>query len=321
MPRWSAVVLLGLGELTMAARNRPDVGRRATRPRVGGARRARCRVHDQALRTGTTGRKRCGGRAAPERATLPALVQHASDIIMVIGSDATVRYVSPAFEAILGYPRRRSRGHVRARVRPPDRRRRVRAAIAGAPGTRDGAAEARLRHRDGTWRWFDVIVTDLFDDPSVEGWVANLRDITERKASEAALNEAQEAFRHAFDDAPIGMGLVDLDGQIHAREPGDGRAARPTQEELVGLEIRDLTHPDDRGSATNRSSGSRRRVDRTGSRSATSGPTAGGVGVAQRLARARRRRRPALPRSASSRTSPSARRWPTGSPTRPRTTP
>src|SRR5204863_5115392 len=33
-----------------------------------------------------------------------ALVQHASDIIMVIGSDALVRYVSPAFESILGYP-------------------------------------------------------------------------------------------------------------------------------------------------------------------------------------------------------------------------
>ena len=32
-----------------------------------------------------------------------ALVQHASDIIMVIGPDAVLRYVSPAFEAILGY--------------------------------------------------------------------------------------------------------------------------------------------------------------------------------------------------------------------------
>jgi PAS domain-containing protein len=32
-----------------------------------------------------------------------ALVQHASDIIMVIGLDTTVSYVSPAFESILGY--------------------------------------------------------------------------------------------------------------------------------------------------------------------------------------------------------------------------
>src|SRR4029078_9937473 len=31
-----------------------------------------------------------------------ALVQHASDIIMVLGSDGLIRYVSPAFETILG---------------------------------------------------------------------------------------------------------------------------------------------------------------------------------------------------------------------------
>ena len=85
----------------------------------------------------------------------------------------------------------------------------------------------RLCHRDGTWRWFDVIVTDLTEDPSVGGWVANLRDITDRKAQEAALNEAQEAFRHAFDDAPIGIGLVDLDGRIQRANRSMARAARP----------------------------------------------------------------------------------------------
>ena len=32
-----------------------------------------------------------------------ALVQHASDIILVVASDGTVSYASPAFESILGY--------------------------------------------------------------------------------------------------------------------------------------------------------------------------------------------------------------------------
>ena len=59
-----------------------------------------------------------------------------------------------------------------------------------------------MRHRDGQWLWFDVTVTNLLDDASVDGWVANLRDVTERKQSEAALHEAQAAFQHAFEDAP-----------------------------------------------------------------------------------------------------------------------
>ena len=71
-----------------------------------------------------------------------------------------------------------------------------------------------MRHRDGQWLWFDVTITNLFDDPSVDGWVANLRDVTERKRSEAALHEAQAAFQHAFEDAPNGMALVGLDGRI-----------------------------------------------------------------------------------------------------------
>ena len=94
-----------------------------------------------------------------------------------------------------------------------------------------------------------MIVTDLLDDPSVGGWVANLRDITERKASEAALNEAQEAFRHAFDDAPIGIGLVDLDGRIQRANRAMGVLLGRTQDELEGILINDLTHPDDRSTS------------------------------------------------------------------------
>jgi PAS domain S-box-containing protein len=162
-----------------------------------------------------------------------ALVQHASDIIMVIGTDANLRYVSPAFEAILGYPSDEAIGMKGLEFAHPDDIDTLRLAIteqATIPGA--GSAEVRLRQRDGTWRWFDVIVTDLTADPSVNGWVANLRDITERKAQEAALNEAQEVFRHAFDDAPIGIGLVGLDGRIQrarasAGGPGRYRDQRP----------------------------------------------------------------------------------------------
>ncbi len=176
-----------------------------------------------------------------------ALIQHASDIIMVIGLDANVRYVSPAFEAILGYPASETTNMSGLEFVHPDDIEAVRAAIAqNVPSARTTGAEARMRHRDGHWRWFDLLVTDLSDDPSVGGWVANLRDVTERKASEAALNQAQEAFRHAFDDAAIGMGLVDLAGRILRSNRAMAALLGRTQDELVGVEIRDLTHPDDR---------------------------------------------------------------------------
>ena len=189
-----------------------------------------------------------------------------------------------------------------------------------APG---GSYEARLLHRDGTWRWFDVIVTDLSKDPSVEGWVANLRDITERKAQEAALNEAQEAFRHAFDDAPIGIGLVDLDGRIQRANRAMAELLGRTQEELVGIQILDLTHPDDRTvSEEHRERLARNEIDSYRLEKRYLRPDGSvvwaslSVSVVRDLDRQRR-----CTRSASSKTSPIARRSPTASPTRPRTTP
>ena len=130
-------------------------------------------------------------------------------------------------------------------------------------------------------------------DPSVGGWVANLRDITERKAQEAALNEAQEVFRHAFDDAPIGIGLVGLDGCIQRANRSMAVLLGRTQEELVGASIRDLTHPDDRvrerGPGRERLESIRDRLlpAREAVRPAR---RINGVGVAERLARPRHRR-------------------------------
>jgi diguanylate cyclase (GGDEF)-like protein/PAS domain S-box-containing protein len=179
-----------------------------------------------------------------------ALVQHASDIIMVIGRDAAIRYVSPAFEAILGYSSDDMIGMSGLDIAHPDDVEILRRAIIEQARTpRSDRAEARLRQRDGSWRWFEVIITDLNADPSVGGYVANMRDVTDRKAQEAALSEAQEVFRHAFDDAPIGIGLVSLDGRIQRANRSMGALFGRTQSELVGMSIIDLTHPDDRASS------------------------------------------------------------------------
>ena len=42
--------------------------------------------------------------------------------------------------------------------------------------------------------------------------VAHIEDITGRRDAQRSLEEAEERFRRAFDDAPIGMALVGLDG-------------------------------------------------------------------------------------------------------------
>ena len=87
------------------------------------------------------------------------------------------------------------------------------------------------------------------------------RDITERRRAADALAEAEERFRGAFEEAPIGMAMIDLDGRMH---PGQ-RDALPDHR-LCGSRARR-----DRGERA-AASGRRRRADATRSRRS---PTAG----------------------------------------------
>ena len=177
-----------------------------------------------------------------------ALVQHASDIILVVASDGTVSYASPAFEQVLGYRTHESVGMLMNTIMDDGDVERFAELDDETPGDAASArVETRLRHADGTWRWFEVTFTNLFDDPSVEGWVANLRDISERKQSEVALRQAQEVFRHAFDDAGIGMTLIDPSGAIiRSNEAMHEMLGYEVGDALAGVNIVDITHPDDR---------------------------------------------------------------------------
>ncbi|HEV3450259.1 MAG TPA: EAL domain-containing protein [Acidimicrobiia bacterium] len=119
------------------------------------------------------------------------LVQHAADIILVV-EDGRVRYASPAFEVLLGYSPGEAIGSLALDLAHPDD---VEAAAESflAVQHADGVAariELRLHHRDGSWRWFDASVTDMTNRPGVEGIVANLRDISERKAIAEQLSNA-----------------------------------------------------------------------------------------------------------------------------------
>ncbi len=60
-------------------------------------------------------------------------------------------------------------------------------------------AEVQATHSDGSEVWFGVRATNMSNDPTVAGMVINLRDITDRKRAERALNH------RAFHDPLTGL--------------------------------------------------------------------------------------------------------------------
>jgi PAS domain S-box-containing protein len=185
-------------------------------------------------------------RASEER--FRGLVQGSHDIITVVHPDGRRRYVSPSIEAELGYPPAEllAAGSMFDLLHPADAPL-LRAAIAEvvAGAGRTPPLELRLRHRDGGWRIFETIGTNHLETPHIAGIVFNSREITWRKATEAALRESEARFRAAFDDAPIGLMIFGPDGEITQVNRSLCTLLGWQERELSHMRVQQIAHPDD----------------------------------------------------------------------------
>jgi diguanylate cyclase (GGDEF)-like protein/PAS domain S-box-containing protein len=175
-----------------------------------------------------------------------AIVQNSNDIVFVVDEVGTVRFASPAFEWVLGFPSEIALDkHITEFVHPDDRAGAVAAFTEFAEGTLREPVRARVVRIDGSWLEIEAVATNMVDDPVLAGHVITVRDVTERREAALALAEAQERFRTAFEQAPIGMALTSLDGQVMRANHELGRILGIDSEDLVGRSIGQFTHPDD----------------------------------------------------------------------------
>jgi diguanylate cyclase (GGDEF)-like protein/PAS domain S-box-containing protein len=114
---------------------------------------------------------------------MSALVQNASDVIVVLDRDRSFVYVSPAIERILGAPAESFLGPNHTQMIHPDDldfTRDIFLDVIEHPG-RQFRTEVRIRHQDGSWRWMEAVLVNLLDEPAVGGIVVNLHDVTDRR--------------------------------------------------------------------------------------------------------------------------------------------
>jgi PAS domain S-box-containing protein len=123
-----------------------------------------------------------------------ALVEESNDIIMVVDSEGSYTYQSPSVERILGYDPAEVVGETAIeRVHPEDREKIKETFQELEPNSvTEGTIEYRIRDADGSWRWMEATGNQQFDNPAVEGFVINSREVTERKAREQELTAAKD---------------------------------------------------------------------------------------------------------------------------------
>jgi PAS domain S-box-containing protein len=125
-----------------------------------------------------------------------SLIENTSDLIAILDEAGGVLYVSPSIKRMLGYPRDAVMGRrVFDFVHPEEQEyaiqlfnQRIRPATIEPPLP----SEIRLKHQDGSWRTLETVGQNLLDHPAVGGLVVNARDVTQRKAVEAALQQSHQ---------------------------------------------------------------------------------------------------------------------------------
>jgi len=107
--------------------------------------------------------------------------------------------------------------------------------------------EARMKHKDGYWVW-------VYDRGKVFSWTddgkplmmyGTHQDITRRKSYEEQLKVSEKAFRGNFENAAIGMAMLDKKGRWLKANERVCDILGYSEDELFELTFQDLTYPDD----------------------------------------------------------------------------
>jgi PAS domain S-box-containing protein len=88
-------------------------------------------------------------------------------------------------------------------------------------------------------------VSNVYDEDGQKVIQCNIRDITERKRSERALQASEERFHAIFNQATAGIALTDLEGRFTLVNRCYCELTGRTAKELLGKTMQDITHPDD----------------------------------------------------------------------------
>jgi len=171
---------------------------------------------------------------AESEARFRALVQHATDIIVVISKSGRVKYISPAVDHVFGQRSDDLVGRSFAQYLDPegvDQSHVLYEALRSHP---DEPFDTEFHVFDGEcWRWVEATWTNQLDEPAVAGIVGNLRDITDRKRAGAFAQAQTRVLELVLSGAPVPETLTvileavedyvpDGAGSIRLYDPGEG---------------------------------------------------------------------------------------------------
>ena len=167
-----------------------------------------------------------------------AVMDNVAEGIITFGEDGIIRSANPAAERAFSAPGGLAGRHVEY-------------ILAGVPWE---AVKAQLPEVLGRRRLVEARRSDgsefplelVLSEAEVAGerlLIAIGQDVTERRRAQAALRESEQRFRAVFDDAAIGMLVVDRERRIVRANPSLGELLDVPARDLAGRSVQDILEP------------------------------------------------------------------------------
>lgn len=174
-----------------------------------------------------------------------ALIENGLDMVALV-RDGVIIYASPSTTRTLGYELGDFVGHPASDFVHPDDLPEIEALYRARSKERPVRLQFRVRHRNSSWRWVEAVGTDLTEEPAIQAYVFNYRDITERKKAEEALRRSEENLRALIENAQDIITVLNPDGAMSFNSPAVENVLGYRPSELAGKNAFDFIHPDDR---------------------------------------------------------------------------
>ena len=151
-------------------------------------------------------------------------------------------------QRLMGYRAEEAIGRHFSFFFPPDERQAgvPQQLLARAAGGRVESEGWRLR-RDGTRFWAQVLLDPIRREGELVGYAKVARDLTERRAGEAALRRSQEQFRLLVQGVvDYAIFMIDLEGRVVSWNAGAQRIKGYLPSEIIGRHFETFYRPEDR---------------------------------------------------------------------------
>ncbi len=174
------------------------------------------------------------------------IVDTAYEGVWLIDAESRTLFVNRRTTELLGYDVGEMLGRSVFHFVHPDDRANVDARLRRGEDRAPEQTEVHFRRKDGSDFWALVASSSMHNERGeVVGGLGMITDITQLKQAAAAVRQSATEFRALFENAAIGMAVVDASGRLLRLNPALEHMLGYTAEELTRMTLAELTHSED----------------------------------------------------------------------------